>query len=321
MQRYLGLVLALFVIGLVLFLARDHLSDLKKIKDFSFLTLAGLSLLFLLMQLILSFIQKIMLAVLNVKISLHELFGLVCIQAFVNFLPLSAGIASTAGYLKIRRGLAIGRYISMAAWLTLIYIVTYSAIALVLLIFFMAYKMEMDFFVLGIFLAVFVAGALVFYLPLPKVKARNRLASFLEKAREGWHEIGRRPAAILQISLLNLVVLALTAARFFIIFHVMGYKIDYTVVILLTAATTIFSLSALLPGNLGLRETVAGVVTKAFNYSFSTGLFAAVIDRIIVSLWILPLGIIYLLVLFRSRKRIPQNMPFVNAPENSAESF
>ena len=57
---------------------------------------------------------------------------------------------------------------------------------------------------------------------------------------------------------------------------------------------------------MGVRETVAGAVVRAFGYPFSVGLMAALVGRLVSMIWVFCLGALFGALLIRSK---PSNEP------------
>jgi uncharacterized membrane protein YbhN (UPF0104 family) len=150
-------------------------------------------------------------------------------------------------------------------------------------------------------LGIILGAVVIVLLPLPHLTARHRVLRFYGSLREGWYHLRSFPTAIALLIVLNAVALFVTALRLYIIFQDFGKPMNLVAVIVLTVATTVMNFSFLLPGNLGMRETIAGTIAKAFNFTFADGLIAALVDRIVLMLWLFPVGAFCVLRMFKKQ--------------------
>ena len=79
--------------------------------------------------------------------------------------------------------------------------------------------------------------------------------------------------------------------RYVLIFNDLNYNLDVVSIIIITSILQSLRFNSIFPGNLGLRETLAGAVSKIFGISFAQGMVAALVDRIVDMFWIFLLGI------------------------------
>jgi uncharacterized membrane protein YbhN (UPF0104 family) len=124
----------------------------------------------------------------------------------------------------------------------------------------------------------------------------------------GWRLLRSRPRLLASVFVLQTTILVLIALQYRVVLDDLGYDLDFASVMLLTVATSTIRFASLLPANLGVRETIAGAMVRAFGHPFSAGLMAALVGRLVSMVWVFCLGALFGALLMRSssgRERTP----------------
>ena len=295
-NKIIQYLLTILFIGLILFFSRTQWKDFSIIKEVSLWSVFWLSILFIIMQVIQSYILKEFVKIFDVKLRLIDCFGLVCMRSFVNYLPLNAGIIYTGTHLKFKNNLYITKYISITAAGTVLMFFTAGILGTILLLikYFIERQLSLYLFIFNILFIIF--GIVVFYFPNFNIQKKNRVFNWIASINEGIITI-KNSGKLVIITLLTLSTFVVLSLRFYILFKDLGYGLDIIEVTILTIMTTLIRFTSLFPGNLGLREAIAGGVTSQFGFSFNIGFLAAIVDRIVATFWIFLFGIIFSFIL------------------------
>lgn len=87
--------------------------------------------------------------------------------------------------------------------------------------------------------------------------------------------------ATIRLWVVEVAVVAATAARLFVILIAIGFSPTPTLVLLMSAAYALSAAVGIFPGGLGLREGIAGYLASAASFPAAGGFLASAIDRII----------------------------------------
>lgn len=254
------------------------------------------------MQLANAYTLQILINVFDIKVAILTCVGLVSVQSFGNYLPLNAGVLYNAGYLKLKRGLPLTQFISLTASSLVLMVFAYGLIGTILMSLNFYITNEINFIMLSVSVVFVFIGLIFLFIPLPFFKEKNSLFRWINHVQNGWRIIRNDRNVLIKIILVHTVVLILLSLRFFIIFKDLNSNIGLIGIALLTIMTTVLRFNSIFPGNLGLREAVAGGVSKSFGFSFNIGLLAGIIDRIVAMFWIFLLGIIFSFILTGGNK-------------------
>jgi uncharacterized protein (TIRG00374 family) len=291
---YAAIILLIFSI---IYLNKEHLSEFKKIKNISILSILYISILFIVGQVVNGYRLKIFIEVFGVKLNFIEWFGLICIQSFGNYLPFNAGILSNVTYLKVKKKVPISKYVSFFAGDTVIKLLVFGIIGTLLLLWITLTTNKVNYMLFLVLFSFIFFGVICIFLPMTKKVSNNRFINWLIKIHRGWDQIKKSRSVLVKSVITHIILLMLITMQFSIIFNELGNNINIFYIFILTIMTNVIRFISIIPGNLGLRESIAGSVTKLFGYSFSIGIMAALIGRIISMFWIFLLGIIFSFVL------------------------
>ena len=294
--------LALLLILLILYISRGQLTKFVKIKNISALSAVWISLLFVVNQIINGYRLKIFMGLFDVKLSFAEWFGLISVQSFGNYLPLSGGLISNMAYLKAKKKLPVSKYVSYLAGDMVIKLLAYGIIGLML--FFVGSIINYDFNpIISITLLSFVIFSLICIFISPSIKqSSNLIINWIYQIHNGWNQIRTNNQVIIKSVLTHLIILITISLQYNIIFKELDHNIPIIPIIILTIMSNVIRVAVLFPGNLGIRESISGSVTSMFGFSFGLGVFASLVGRVISMFWIFLLGIIFSFILIGKRE-------------------
>lgn len=285
--------LAVFsALTLIIFITKDEWLTLgEKLQSISLKSIILISVLFIFSQFLNGFMLKIYLKVFGVYLSLWEGFGLISVQSFGNYLPLSAGLASNGLYLKKKKNLDFSKFVSYIAGDTVLKFLTYGFIGIILLIYRLIVADEFQTIIFAVLSTMLIFSFIAIF--LRDIKSNLKYIKWFLEVQSGWKEIKSNKKIIISIVLFHILMLILISLQFYIALVDIGEVIGLIPIVFLTILTNVIRIASLFPGNLGLRESISGYVTQSFNFSFALGLVAALITRAVSMFWIFLLGFVF----------------------------
>lgn len=283
--RALPAVLTLFTLAiLLLFLGRHraYLLDHYRLNPGAALAMAGLTVAALLL---LSLANGTLFSTVGVKASLGDWFRLVTVSSFANYLPLSAGIAVKAFFLKKVYRLPYRTFVLGHGTLLLVVIAVNGAVGLSTLA---AFYRERATGVIGLaFLFMIAAGSLLF-LPGPLSRLLKRDGTSREVAQLG--AMRRRGPALALLQVLSLLA---SAATLKIAFDMGPGGPDFAACVILSAAGILTRLLSITPGALGVREFLVGGLSLLLGFDMRDAVFASTLSRLVEIAVLFSLGSLF----------------------------
>jgi uncharacterized membrane protein YbhN (UPF0104 family) len=285
------------LLALVLWMTRSQWQEFRNVENVRVSSLVWFSVCFVTSQFLAGVMLKVFTATFDVHLTFKEWFGLVCMRSLGNYLPLSAGLTANAAYLKMRKDLPITKFASLTAGNLVLTTLTGALLGVVLLLgrYFIVGSVHLG--LLGIFSAITLCGLGAIFVPMRAIKGENRVFRLLRSAHEGWLLIRSRRGLVAIVVGLHLANLVLMALEYDFVLRDLGHNLDWPALMVLTVSTSIFRFASIFPGNLGLREAVAGGVVTILGFPFSIGLLASGVGRLVSMAWIFLLGTIFSFVL------------------------
>jgi len=292
----------IFFLVLVVFFTRGTWEELYNITKISVASLIILSILFIVQQLLTGYRLKVFTELFDVKLKLCVCFGLVNIRSLANLLPFNAGAVHNAVYLKIHNNLPVASYISIFAVNACLSILTSGIFGMLLLMIRVFFYGQLNITLAFLSAAFILVSVLALSIPIPMIKRSNKVSDWIRNAQEGWRICKGTKSILLKIMLLHLCLLSIMSAELYIIFRDVGYTIDLPAILFITAATVLLRFTTVIPGNIGIRESLMGGITELFGFSFKTGVLGSIIERIIALFWTFLFGILFSLILTRGKE-------------------
>ena len=151
--------------------------------------------------------------------------------------------------------------------------------------------MSLDWVLVSFLLAVTAVAVGSLVMPWHRVQASDHFfARKLSYFFEALSIVRSHPTLFWQISALVLLQFAMLALRLRLSFEAVNVELTSAVLLVLAPTITLISFLSLTPGNLGLREWTVGAIAVALGLDFSSGIFAATLDRAILLVATFVLG-------------------------------
>ncbi len=235
---------------------------------------------------------QVLLRALGTAAGLTSLMGLNAAINALNYLPVRAGFVMGAIWLRRRRDLRYARFFSLAVATVGLGLVTAGGFGLIGV----ALSAEASASSGSVLLTVFGLGLVV---PLavclaprrPRRPTSSRRRRGLRRFALGLRRIGRDRSVLAQSLLAQGVQYLLRCARLYLVFHVCGVEIDLFGALVVQSLVNFSTFAVPTPGSLGTREGAIAVAAEWLGAGFDAGLVAAALDRAVLLLWTLVLGL------------------------------
>ncbi|OQY41411.1 MAG: hypothetical protein B6242_17465 [Anaerolineaceae bacterium 4572_78] len=241
-RKFLSYVFTFLFITLILYVTSGYWHELENIRKINTLSLFTLSVLFFITITVNGFNLKLFIEILGVKLIFREWLGIECVRAFANYLPMSAGIAYSATYLKYKNDLPVSKYISFLAGSTLIMLLTFGCWGIILLVIRYLFLSDFNPILLSTCVSFVLVGVISLWMPLPSIENTNRIIRWIENARSGWQLIRSNRLLLIKVMSLQTLSVLLFSTRLFIIFQSLSYDIDMIAVILIAVMSMLIRL-------------------------------------------------------------------------------
>ena len=264
------------------------LKNLTKLTEIPPQSLVVLSLFCVTYQIILGIELRILCSIFDVELSLLESIGLSSTRSIANYLPLGAGIISNALYLKKLKGLKYRSFISIVLTNTVLMIATSSAIGIIACVTspYKNYNTQIIFTLFLILLSVLLILILMSIWCPASMHISNFSKNLTNKLQEGLSILNRNHRKLYAIISIKLITIALLSFKMKILFTSIDLDLTSLSIILLVTSTLSFQIITILPGNIGITESIAGIISASTGSDFQIGFIGFAIDRLIQFIWI-----------------------------------
>ena len=298
MRSKVKVALSIFVIVLIGYITKDIWINYPKLYELSYGALVYISLLFLSAQICNGYKLYMFLKRFDVNLKFFEWFGLVSIRSLGNYLPLSAGSIYNSIYLKYNKNFSYSHFAAVYSVNIIFLMASSSTLGVLLNLIIFIQKGYINLYLLGLFLLLIFFQIIILF-PTPVFLKNHKIRMVLLQLRGGIDILKSSPVFILKIFFINVFVLILLSFRFFVIFKQLDLSISLIETILIISLMPILNLITVIPGNLGIRESILGGLAELTAQSFSNAFMAGIIDRVVTLLWIFMTGVFFYFKLFK----------------------
>lgn len=275
--------MALFLVITVLFVifVRENMDYLRRASQVH----VGVLILVVALALANRFIHglkiKITAKVLGIDLRFMDWYGMAVINNFYNYFLTKSGTALAATYAKKAHGFPYSRYMSLVMGDVLL-MFTAAGVLGFTASFYAATNDLLEGWIPSIIFLCFLLGALCIVL-LPAIKFPDKgIFIKVNNVMHGWNSIRKNTALVLKLFFLNLTLMILFGLRYFIIFRVFSSDIPLFLCLLISPINFIVQIVSIIPSAYGIREALAGLITKLANFGFVPGAMASLVDRVIM---------------------------------------
>ena len=314
LKNILSMALFLLLVLLLAFYVWQNREDMLKMLRLSPSVIWGMLLLGLGGGIINCFYHLAILRTHPISLSLADWMGVVSVSnAIAYVLPLRADLVFTAAYYKRVKGLAYTKSVSMAAG-NILFGIAFSLLQIAVSLLCIGLiegswpGLLWGLWLLGILaLDLIVFCALGMKGKLPGFLARFRL---LQSVLEGFTDLLRNRSLLFQVLcclvLNNLCQLFLYS----LCFRSIGMPIPLYMTLFYNSVSWLIGIVAIVPGNIGIKESVMGAATLLLGSVFQTGFAVSLLQRVVMLIVHMVMGLVFALPVYtRFTKSAPQENP------------
>ena len=297
--------LLIVLLATIYYFNPDIFKQILRIKYINVNTILILSFLCITNQVLLGIEIKILCKAFDVHLSIVECFGLSSVRSIANYLPFGAGIISNAIYLKKQKQLSVANYSSSLSVSIILMFLVAGFIGLLTCIFLKITSNSVRADLIILFISVFTGSMIMMFVKIPDVKSTNYVTNFLGNFQNGYALLKDDKNTIKKLIFLKSFLLILLVIKMKIIFASIGYTVSFGTVVLIVMSVVAFRIATILPGNIGLTESISGFAANSSGSTFEHGFVGMATDRIIQTTWIFIFGIIFL-IYFNSKLKFQE---------------
>ena len=228
-------------------------------------------------------------AELGASVSSLESHLLVWTAQYWNYLPMKPGLYAQAVFMKRRRNLSYSRFVAYLLAMNLVASLSRGVLG-VLITVPIWLKGELTPLVPAAFALVTGGCAALMVLPTRwQYGGRRRVLRTICRVGSAWHQI-RSGRLLVRIALWKTVQVLVQVAYLNLCFQFVGIEGALPQALIVVLLTPLSSLMGIVPGGLGVREALVGIVVMAFGGTLADGVVAATLGRAVRLAMTLVLG-------------------------------
>lgn len=291
-----NIIYALTIMGLAyfIFLKWDTIQELGEISVGS---LIALIILCLTMNLINAVSFRVSMKIFQLNLRFNEWFGLATINTMYNFLlPAKAGFAIRGIYLRKKHGFEYARYVSLMGGGFILLFLTSSLLCLTFgYQYYLSDKISplLYYFLMLAFIGSVTLIILFFKLNPNRIRGDGKIAGFIRRSCQGLQSYAQKPKLLLGIIGLQILALFINGLRIIVVYKAFQVNVDFEAALFVQGLISMSLIISITPGNLGIREGIIGVSAFLLGTTIEKAIFIALIDRLILSLLIFLMGVIF----------------------------
>jgi len=288
--RYAGYVL-IIIFGVQYFYEKS--AELSQLKNLTLTQIGAASVAVFLTQLITGRKYKTLFSVLKIKLTPREWFGLPQVTAFLNLLFFKSGTVTNAYFLKKHHEVSYSRFIAAMSVQKILDFFVAIFFGFMISLFIFSF-FEIDFYVVLVFCLMLAALlCFFFYPPIHIKKWKSHILNKIYKIIEASNEYKQNKPVMFKIILLQMIAIPILGIRYYIAFNILNNPVSIAECVIISVVVSVTGLVSIIPGNIGIRETIVGMSAYYMDYSFDYGVFATTLDRIIATAWAGFWGLIF----------------------------
>ncbi len=307
LKTVISSVLFVVLLGLLAGYVITHWQEMRGLLALSPQIIVSLLLLGLFNAVVNSLYHLALLRTYGLTLSLVDWMGVVSVSnAIAYVLPMRADLVFSATYYKRVKGLAYVKSVSMGAG-NIVFGVGFSLLQIIIALVCMGLLDGAWPLTLWLLALVGTAG-LLFFLWLSQ-RAESRLRERLARVKLVADVIAGFNALIRNRTLLWQLLACMVASNLgklitnMVCFHAVGVPVTLYEALFYSSVGWLSSIVAIVPGNIGLKESIMGVATLMLGSLFSEGVAASLVDRVTIMIVYIVLGLVFALPVWRNFTR------------------
>jgi glycosyltransferase 2 family protein len=294
-----GITGLLVVIGCARWFYLRHGANFVAETEISWSFIIIMSLLILSFQLLAGVRMKLLTGMFGLRLAPYEWIGLAQMTTFFNYLPFKGGAVAGALFLKGAHNFSYTRFLATAAASSVLAVVTFSVVGSIGLAVLWLYSGVFSWPILAIYFSLIIVP-LVFFLRLDR-RAKRIQNPHLLRFLDGWRVIRTGGKRLLLLITTDLCMVLIDSMRITLCLGAVGLKPIYAVGLIVIPLSNILGVVSMVPGGLGVKEFTMGLLSSGLGIDFTRTIYAATLDRMILFLWVLFLGPLFVALIFLYR--------------------
>lgn len=249
----------------------------------------------------------------GLKLTVVDWLGVVCVSnAIAYVLPLRADLVFSAAYYKKKSGLAYTKSVSMAGG----NIVFGVGMALLqVLIALLAIGLQKGVWPAALWLVTLLGLAATVVFVLFARFLTGRFSAVLEKhhlvreVAQGFNALLGRPSLLLRLTAIQLASNAVNLFMTMVCFGQAGLQVSFFEAMFYAGVSWLSGVVAIVPGNIGIKESILGVSTMLLGAVFQNGVAASLLIRVAVMAVYLALGLLFAWPVYRNLRGKEKTAP------------
>jgi len=295
-MRALASILLLCVVAVIAwFFIRRHWGEFAGLVDLSPGFIVEMSVLIVLFQTILGVKIRAATRAFDVRLAPHQWFAVAQVNSLLNYLPIRSGPIVSAAYLKGAFDFPYTRYASVLGAGFVLTVIVFASMGCLGIVGMAVSGGIVLWEVLPIY-AVMIVAPLGVFLWMGKNPGgiRNRL---LVRFREGWAIIARDAVCLGTLVVADCFLVIIDSFRILLSYRAVGVDVPYLAGWAMIPLANLAGVLSLVPGGLGVREGVMGLLSRMAGIGFESGVYATGLDRALLMVWLVILGVTSMLAL------------------------
>lgn len=296
------LIVGLVTIAALAYVGRDHLGELKRLRDVDPWHLAALVVLFVLARLVGAEVLVQTLGAIGHRLGRFEVLMLNFLRTYASLIVPRAGFGAAGVYLKAKHGVRYSDYAALLMPIALIHCCTIGIVGLVCLAILSLHGGQtIPRVIAGAFLLSVLGGAATLLVRFAVPESWDgRLARFARRLSLAWRQLSTSRTLLLRLLVLHVLGLLLRALRLQVAFWSVGVSVNFLGVLVASLLADLMFLISFTPNGLGFQETAIVFASRVAGATPAEGLAAAILDRLVTSatvivaaqiaLWRMPRG-------------------------------
>jgi uncharacterized membrane protein YbhN (UPF0104 family) len=292
--RNLRILLTVLMIVFISYYGYSNREGFKVILEINKIDLICFSIFLLLASFFNAAQNAVLIRSLGVPFSDLESFGLSNISALTNLIVPQGVTVTKAVYLKHRHGVSYSKFSALFLGLLVIFLLIGALLMAVTNILATMQGIEVPIILWG---GALLAGAttLLFFFDAPKevFSKFGRVGALVGNFSDGWNQIRTNKACLLKACLLQIAIFISLGLSVTFAYHSLGIDISPVLGVSLAVFIAFSNLIAVVPGNLGIQETVYGYLTFVSGLLFVQGIVISMLMRAVglaITLMIAPIS-------------------------------
>ncbi|MBA7584862.1 hypothetical protein ES708_26828 [subsurface metagenome] len=225
---------------------------------------------------------KLLLGLIDVKLTIFETFGLSILTSFGNYFgPFRSGAMLKAIYLKTSKGLEFGKFTSVFTANIFIAFFVFGSTGLSLLLLLKSESAHIPMVLYIVSAGLISVSFLPFVFKISGMKPGNKVTRFFLSVIEGMTKIKSQSAQLIFVCITFFVQFVIISLILALTYKAIGFPISFLNALTVSVFLSISNIFSITPNNIGIQEAVIGYLFTLTGHDFQTGVIGASLIRVV----------------------------------------